>query len=188
MALQNVHNQKVEKVPHPTLGNHSENTQIVLVCCYVAFRFQRWIIELKVVVSQHFRSFNLNRIWKSYELKSFHPHSTQLTFTSISFHSSPFTLAPLDLYSLPSHFTQVLSLSFHSTYTRLHLISRKSFHFDSTRLTLTSISFHSSPFTFIPLGLHWTSTSFHSSLVILTTLYLHSHPPYFIQVLSLSLH
>jgi hypothetical protein len=26
MVLQNVHGQKVEKVPHPTLGNHFKNT------------------------------------------------------------------------------------------------------------------------------------------------------------------
>jgi hypothetical protein len=26
MALQNVHGQKVKKVPHPTLGNRLENT------------------------------------------------------------------------------------------------------------------------------------------------------------------
>jgi len=31
MALQIVHGQKVKKVPHPTLGNCSENTQIVLL-------------------------------------------------------------------------------------------------------------------------------------------------------------
>jgi len=37
MALQNVHGQKVEKVPHPTLGNSSKNTQIVLVCCSTTF-------------------------------------------------------------------------------------------------------------------------------------------------------
>jgi hypothetical protein len=41
MALQNVHGQKVKKMPHPKLGNRSENTQIVLVCCYAAFRVQR---------------------------------------------------------------------------------------------------------------------------------------------------
>jgi len=41
MALQSVHGQKVKKVPHPTLGNHSENTQIVLVRLFVAFRVQR---------------------------------------------------------------------------------------------------------------------------------------------------
>jgi hypothetical protein len=38
-------------VPRPTLGNHSENTQTVLVRCNVAFRVERWIIELKVVLS-----------------------------------------------------------------------------------------------------------------------------------------
>jgi len=41
MALQSVHGQKVKKVPHPTLGNRSENTQKFLVCCYAAFRVQR---------------------------------------------------------------------------------------------------------------------------------------------------
>jgi hypothetical protein len=38
-------------VPHPTLGNHSENTQTVLVRCSDAFRVQGWIIELKVTFS-----------------------------------------------------------------------------------------------------------------------------------------
>jgi hypothetical protein len=41
MALQIVHGQKFEKVPHPTLGNYSENTQTFLLCCYAAFRVQR---------------------------------------------------------------------------------------------------------------------------------------------------
>jgi hypothetical protein len=41
MALQNVHGQKVEKMPHPTPGNCSENTQINLVCCCATFRIQR---------------------------------------------------------------------------------------------------------------------------------------------------
>ncbi len=41
MAPQSVHGQKVEKVPRPTLGNHSENTQTVLVRCNVAFRVER---------------------------------------------------------------------------------------------------------------------------------------------------
>jgi len=41
MALQSVHGQKVKKVPHPTLGNHSENTQTFLVCCFAAFRVPR---------------------------------------------------------------------------------------------------------------------------------------------------
>jgi len=41
MALQSVHGQKVEKVPHPTLGNRSENTQTILLCCSVVFRVQR---------------------------------------------------------------------------------------------------------------------------------------------------
>jgi hypothetical protein len=41
MALQSVHGQKVQKVPHPTLGNHSENIQIVLVRFFFAFRVQR---------------------------------------------------------------------------------------------------------------------------------------------------
>jgi len=40
MAPQSVHGQKVEKVPHPTLGNHSENTQTVRVCCSTAFKFK----------------------------------------------------------------------------------------------------------------------------------------------------
>ncbi len=40
MAPQSVHGQKVEKVPHPTLGNHSENTQTVRVCCSAAFKFK----------------------------------------------------------------------------------------------------------------------------------------------------
>jgi hypothetical protein len=38
MALQSVHGQKVEKMPYLTLGNYSENTQTILVCCFVAFR------------------------------------------------------------------------------------------------------------------------------------------------------
>jgi hypothetical protein len=41
MAIQSVHGQKVEKVPHPTLGIFSENTQTVLVCCSAAFRVRR---------------------------------------------------------------------------------------------------------------------------------------------------
>jgi hypothetical protein len=41
MALQSVHGQKVEKMPHPTLENCFENTQTVFVCCFVAFRVQR---------------------------------------------------------------------------------------------------------------------------------------------------
>jgi len=41
MALQSVHGQKVEKMPHPRLGNRSENTQKILVCCYVGFKVQR---------------------------------------------------------------------------------------------------------------------------------------------------
>jgi hypothetical protein len=41
MVFQSVHGQKVEKVPHPTLGNRFENTQIVLVCCSIAFRVQK---------------------------------------------------------------------------------------------------------------------------------------------------
>jgi len=40
MALQNVHGQKVEKVPHPTLGNRFENTQTILIC-FATFRVQR---------------------------------------------------------------------------------------------------------------------------------------------------
>ncbi len=68
MALQSVHGQKAEKMPHPILGNRSKNTQIVLVCCSTTFRLPRWIIELKVVFSQHFRSLNLNRSWESYDL------------------------------------------------------------------------------------------------------------------------
>jgi hypothetical protein len=32
---------KKSKKCHPTLGNHSENTQTVLVCCSIAFRVQR---------------------------------------------------------------------------------------------------------------------------------------------------
>jgi hypothetical protein len=40
MASKSVHGQKVKKVPHPTLGNHSENTQTVLVRCSDAFRVQ----------------------------------------------------------------------------------------------------------------------------------------------------
>jgi len=41
IALPSVHGQKVKKVLHPTLGNRSENTQIVIVCCYATFRVQR---------------------------------------------------------------------------------------------------------------------------------------------------
>jgi hypothetical protein len=41
MALQSVHGQKVKKMPHPTLGNHSENTQTILACCSASFRVQR---------------------------------------------------------------------------------------------------------------------------------------------------
>jgi hypothetical protein len=41
MAFQSVHGQKVKKVPHPTLGNRSENTQTVLVCCSAVFRLPR---------------------------------------------------------------------------------------------------------------------------------------------------
>jgi len=41
MALQSVHGQKVKKMPHPTLGNRSENTQTILVCCFVAFRVEK---------------------------------------------------------------------------------------------------------------------------------------------------
>jgi hypothetical protein len=41
MALQSVHGQKVKKMPHPTLGNRSENTQPILVCCSAAFRVLR---------------------------------------------------------------------------------------------------------------------------------------------------
>ncbi len=109
-------------------------------------------------------------------LKSFHSHSTQLTLASISFHASPFTLIPLDLHSPPSHFTQVLSLSLHwayiehpphfiqvlsfslhYTYIHIHLISFKSFHYHSTRFTLTcapqsnqihSLALHSTTITF----------------------------------------
>jgi hypothetical protein len=51
MAFQSVHGQKVEKVPHPTLGNCFEDTKIVFVCYFVAFRVQRSIIKLKVVLS-----------------------------------------------------------------------------------------------------------------------------------------
>jgi hypothetical protein len=40
MAFQKVHGQKVEKVPCPTLGNCSENTQTFLVCCFVAFKVE----------------------------------------------------------------------------------------------------------------------------------------------------
>ncbi len=40
MASKSVHGQKVKKLPHPTLGNHSENTQTVLVRCSDAFRVQ----------------------------------------------------------------------------------------------------------------------------------------------------
>jgi hypothetical protein len=40
MALQSVHGQKVEKMPHPTLGNHFENTQTIFVCS-ATFRVQR---------------------------------------------------------------------------------------------------------------------------------------------------
>jgi len=41
MTFQSVHGQKDEKVPHPTLGNRSKNTQTVIVCFFVAFRVQR---------------------------------------------------------------------------------------------------------------------------------------------------
>jgi hypothetical protein len=41
MALQIVHGQKVEKMPHPTLGIRSENTQTVLVCYFATFRVPR---------------------------------------------------------------------------------------------------------------------------------------------------
>jgi hypothetical protein len=51
MAFQRVHGQKVEKVPHPTLGNRLENTQKIFVCCFVAFRVEILIIELKVALS-----------------------------------------------------------------------------------------------------------------------------------------
>jgi hypothetical protein len=55
-------------MPHSTLGNHYENTQTIVVCCFVAFKVQRWIIKLKVVLSLYFGSLNLNWSWKSYEL------------------------------------------------------------------------------------------------------------------------
>jgi len=41
MALQSVHGQKVEKVLHPTLRNHSKNTQKILLCCSTAFRLPK---------------------------------------------------------------------------------------------------------------------------------------------------
>jgi hypothetical protein len=41
MALQRMHGQKVEKVPHPTLGNRFKNNQTVFVCCSTAFRLPR---------------------------------------------------------------------------------------------------------------------------------------------------
>jgi len=40
MAFQSVHGQKVEKMPHPTLGNRSKNTQTAVVCCFVALKVQ----------------------------------------------------------------------------------------------------------------------------------------------------
>jgi hypothetical protein len=41
MALQRVHGQKVEQMAYLTLGNCSENTQTVLVCCFVTFKVPR---------------------------------------------------------------------------------------------------------------------------------------------------
>jgi len=41
IALQSVHDQKVKKMSHPTLGNRSENTQTILVCCSASFRVER---------------------------------------------------------------------------------------------------------------------------------------------------
>jgi hypothetical protein len=41
IAFPSVHGQKVKKVPHPTLGNCSKNTQIIIVCCFATLRVQR---------------------------------------------------------------------------------------------------------------------------------------------------
>jgi hypothetical protein len=41
IAFPSVRGQKVEKMPHPTLRNRFENTQIIIVCCFATFRVQR---------------------------------------------------------------------------------------------------------------------------------------------------
>jgi len=95
---------------------------------------------------------------------------------------------PLDLHSHPFKFIQILSLSLHWTYTCVHLKSFKSFHFHSIRLALTSISIHSSPFTFPPLDLHSPPSHFTQVLSLSLHWAYIEHPPHFTQIISLSLH